>query len=52
MLPLVRFLTDRVLLPTVKLTDEIVNQETPNCGAAFIEALAYLSGGFVISWCL
>ncbi len=52
MLPLVRFLTDRVLLPTVKLTDEIVNQETPNSGAAFIEALSYISGAFVISWCL
>jgi uncharacterized membrane protein YjfL (UPF0719 family) len=52
MLPLVRFLTDRVLLPTVTLTDEIVNQKTPNVGAAFIEALSYVSGAFVISWCL
>lgn len=51
MLPLVRFLTDRVLLPTVKLTDEIAHQETPNVGAAFIEALSYVSGAFVISWC-
>jgi uncharacterized membrane protein YjfL (UPF0719 family) len=52
MLPLVRFLTDRVLLPTVKLADEIAHQETPNVGAAFIEALSYVSGAFVISWCL
>lgn len=52
MLPLVRFLTDKVLLPTVRLTDEIVHQEKPNVGAAYIEALSYIGASFVISWCI
>lgn len=52
MLPFVRFLTDKVLLPTVKLTDEIAGQETPNMGAAYIEAFSYIAAAFVISWCL
>ncbi len=50
MLPIVRFLTDRVLLPTVKLTDEIANQEKANVGAAFIEASSYIAAAFVICW--
>lgn len=52
MLPLVRFLTDKVLLPTVRLTDEIATQEKPNVGAAYIEALSYIGASFVISWCV
>lgn len=52
MLPVVRFLTDVILLPTVKLTDEIVNQEKPNVGAAYIEAFSYIGASFVICWCL
>ena len=50
MLPLVRLLTDKVLLPTVTLTDEIATQEKPNVGAAYIEALSYIGAAFVISW--
>jgi len=38
LLPLVRFLTDKILLPTQNLNAEIANQERPNLGAAFIEA--------------
>jgi len=52
MLPLIRFLTDLVLLPTVKLTDEIARQEKPNVGAAYIEALSYIGAAFVICWCI
>lgn len=52
MLPLVRLLTDKVLLPTVNLTDEIANQEKPNTGAAYIEAVSYIAAAFVISWCV
>ncbi|MGB3780077.1 MAG: DUF350 domain-containing protein, partial [Tunicatimonas sp.] len=37
-LPIVRLLTDKILLPGSKLTDELVNQETPNVGAGLIEA--------------
>ncbi|MGB0430471.1 MAG: DUF350 domain-containing protein [Bacteroidia bacterium] len=51
-LPLARFLTDKILLPTRNLTDEIVNQEHPNVGAALIEAFAYIGGAVLISWTL
>ncbi len=52
LLPLVRFLTDKVLLPTVKLTDEIAGQEKPNIGAAYIEAFSYIAAALVINWCV
>jgi uncharacterized membrane protein YjfL (UPF0719 family) len=49
MLPLARLLTDKILLPGRKLTDEIVNQEKPNVGAGVIEAFGYI-GGAVLIW--
>jgi uncharacterized membrane protein YjfL (UPF0719 family) len=52
LLPLIRLLTDKVLLPTVKLTDEIVGQEKPNLGAAYIEAFSYIAAAFIIYWCV
>jgi len=52
MLPVARFLTEKLLLPTVRLSDEIAAQEKPNVGAAYIEALSYVGASFVISWCL
>ncbi len=52
LLPVMRFLTDKILLPGEKLTDEIVNQERPNIGAAIIEAFAYIGGSVLITWCL
>lgn len=52
LLPIVRFATDKVLLPGRRLTDEIVNQETPNLGAGFIEGFSYVGGAFLIVWCL
>ena len=51
-LPSVRLITDKVLLPGEKLTDEIINQEHPNIGAAMIEAFAYIGGSVIITWCL
>ncbi len=51
-LPLVRLLTDKVLLPTVKLSHEIASQEKPNVGAAYIEASSYIAGAFIIYWCV
>ncbi|MEO1050279.1 MAG: DUF350 domain-containing protein [Bacteroidota bacterium] len=51
-LPLVRFLTDKILLPGQKLTDEIINQEHPNNGAALVEAFAYIGGSVLICWSL
>ncbi|MCW3805004.1 DUF350 domain-containing protein [Plebeiibacterium marinum] len=52
LLPVMRFLTDKILLPGQRLTDEIVNQEHPNVGAAVIEAFAYVGGSVLITWCL
>jgi len=51
-LPVVRLLADKILLPTVKLTDEIVGQKTPNIGAAYIEAFSYIAAAFIIYWCV
>lgn len=52
LLPIVRFLTDKALLPGRNLTDEIVNQEHPNIGAAYIEAFSYIGASFLIVWSL
>ncbi|WP_430811522.1 MULTISPECIES: DUF350 domain-containing protein [unclassified Carboxylicivirga] len=52
LLPVMRFLTDKILLPGQRLTDEIINQERPNVGAAIIEAFAYIGGSVLITWCL
>ena len=51
-LPVARLLTDKILLPGKKLTDEIVNQENPNKGAALVEAFAYVGGSVLICWAL
>ncbi len=51
LLPIVRYLTDKILLPGQNLTDEIVNQEKANIGAATIEAFAYIAGSVLITWC-
>ena len=48
LLPLARFLTDKILLPKRNLTDEIINQEKPNNGAAIIEAFSYIGGSILI----
>lgn len=55
-----RTLTDRLLLPGVKLSDEIIGlkadksieERGPNTGAAYIEAFAYIAGAFIIFWCI
>ena len=51
-LPIARFLTDKILLPGQKLTDEIINQEDPNVGASIVEAFAYVGGSMLIVWAL
>jgi uncharacterized membrane protein YjfL (UPF0719 family) len=50
LLPVIRFFVDRLLLPGEKITDELVNQERPNIGAAAIEAVAYIGASFLIGW--
>lgn len=52
LLPIIRLLTDKVLLPTVKLSDEISAQEKPNDGAAYVEAFSYIAAAFIINWCV
>jgi hypothetical protein len=52
LLPVVRWLTDKVLLPRVKLSDEIAAQEKPNLGASYVEAFAYIAAAFIIYWCV
>ena len=52
LLPIIRLLTDKLLLPGVKLSDEIAVQEKPNLGASYIEAFAYIAGAFIIYWCV
>lgn len=50
MLPVLRIVTDKLLLPGVRLTDELVNQEKPNVGAAAIEATAYIAASLLLGW--
>ncbi len=52
LLPIIRLLTDKVLLPTAKLSDEIASQEKPNVGAAYIEAFSYIAAALIINWCV
>ena len=51
-LPLARIFCDKLLLPGRNLTDELINQEKPNVGAALIEAFAYTGGSMLIVWAL
>lgn len=48
----IRWLADLVLVPGVKISDEIVNQSVPNLGAGLIEAFAYIAGSFLIAWAI
>jgi len=41
---------DLILVPGVKISDEIVRQEIPNLGAGLIEAFAYIAGSLLIAW--
>ncbi|MFQ5483572.1 MAG: DUF350 domain-containing protein [Nitrospinaceae bacterium] len=52
LLPAARLVTDRILLPGRSLSDELVNQEKPNQGAAFLEASSYIGSSFLITWCV
>jgi len=52
LLPIARWITDWILLPGERLTDEIINQKHPNKGAALVEAFAYIGGAVLITWCL
>ena len=51
MLPVIRFILDRIFLPSRNLTDEIVRQKKPNVGAGLLEAVAYITGALLFVWC-
>ena len=48
----VRRLTDWLLLPGVTIRQEIVEQEVPNVGVGYLEALIYLGASFLVGWTL
>lgn len=48
-LPIFRFLTDKLLLPKRSITDELINQEVPNVGVGLVEAFAYVSASALIT---
>ncbi len=49
-LPIMRYVSDKILLPGQRLTDEIINQKKPNIGAGLIEAFAYIGAAILIVW--
>jgi uncharacterized membrane protein YjfL (UPF0719 family) len=47
-----RVLIDWLLLPGVTIRQEVVEQEVPNVGVGYLEALFYLGVSFLIGWSL
>jgi uncharacterized membrane protein YjfL (UPF0719 family) len=47
-----RWITDWLLLPGVTIHHEVVEQEVPNVGVGYLEALFYLGTSFLITWAL
>ncbi len=52
LLPVVRLVTDKILVPGVRLTDELVHQEHPNVGAGALEAFSYVAASMLIGWAI
>jgi len=50
MLPILRLLADKLLLPGEQLTDELVNQKVPNVAAGAMEACSYIGASFLVGW--
>ncbi len=46
----IRWVADLILVPGVKISDEIARQQIPNLGAGLIEAFAYIAASFLIAW--
>lgn len=51
LIPLIRFIVDKVFVPSRKITDELINQEKPNVGLGLFEAVAYIGGALLFIWC-
>jgi uncharacterized membrane protein YjfL (UPF0719 family) len=47
-----RWLTDWLLLPGVTIRQEVLEQQVPNVGVGYLEALFYLGTSFLIAWTL
>lgn len=52
LLPVIRFVTDKMLLPGSSLTKEIAKENPPNLGAAYVEAFSYIGASFLIVWAM
>ena len=50
-IPIIRFIVDKLFLPKRRLTDELINQEIPNIGAGLFEAFSYIAGALLFVWC-
>ncbi|MEM8929942.1 MAG: DUF350 domain-containing protein [Acidobacteriota bacterium] len=50
LLPLIRWLCDRVLVPGVRLDDELLQADRPNVGAGLIEAFSYVAASMLVGW--
>ena len=51
-LPVVRFATDKLLLPGTSISAKLVEQDQPHLGVACIEMFSYVSASFLIIWCV
>lgn len=51
-LPVSRWIVEKIILPKTNLNHEIINQEIPNKGAAIIEAFAYIGSAVLIGFCI
>lgn len=50
-LPLIRWLTDLILAPGVKLSHEIATaDQAPNLAAGLIEGVSYVAAGLLVAW--
>lgn len=47
-----RALADRVLLPGVTIHQEVVEQDVPNVGVGYLEALLYFGASLLVGWAL
>ncbi|GAB4332549.1 MAG: DUF350 domain-containing protein [Calditrichia bacterium] len=50
LIPVVRWVTDLILVPGVTFKNELVDQEKPNVGAAAIEAFSYIAAALLLGW--
>ena len=51
-LPLIRFATDKILLPGTTISAKLVEQDHPHLGVACIEMFSYVGASFLITWCV